>query len=1503
MRKITLLTIFSLLFAWCSFAQVQIGEGTNETQRVPFEPYYGYSYTQSIYLSSEINATGEIISLQWFYSGTSALPDSQDLTIYLGETTKNTFESSSDWEDISNLTQVYNGGITVSAGSDGWVTLTFDTPFNYTGVGNLIVAVDENTASYDESGDDFHNTDVGSQRSIGFYSDGTNPDPASPPTTGFSFFTSNYVPNIIFDGITQTCPTLSDLSADNVTTTSADLTWTAGGTETEWEILYGEAGFDLETEGTTISDNDGTLGESLSGLSSDTDYEVYVKSICSASDESAYVGPSGFTTLVSCPDPSEIYTTNVTSISAEVYWLAGLSETEWEILYGETGFDPETEGTTISDNDGTLGVELTGLMPQTQYDVYVKGVCDIDDESNWVGPYTFGDYAALEVTGGFNEDVIANGVGDPSTTTTSLVDDDSYAYLSEDYQFSASDEPAGFGLPIDGNLSEGPTEGLNFQMADYSSNNSLRIPTAGEENGGTLIFDNSQTANNLYIMATSGSGSSVMAGTITFDDDTTQEIPNTDIPDWYGGPANMTIISGLGRVNVTDGNAASNSSNPRIYQLEVSVDPSNYDKVISSVNLYKESGDGIINVFGASIQFAPDCAEPTDLTVDNITSDSADITWTAGNTETEWEVLYGDAGFDAETEGTSIADDDGELGVTIADLSAITEYDVYVKAICGTDDESIWIGPISFQTECATYIPEYVEDFASFIPTCWEEAGSGLPSEGPSDLGTGSWFEEEFLNTGSNNAAAINLYTTGREEWLISPSFDLSADSYELVYTTAVTNYLNSNPSDMGSDDEVQLLISEDNGATWSNLLTYDASNTPSATGQEEIIDLSTYSGTVKFAFWATDGTEDDSEDYDFFVDDFEVRIPPTCPAPVDLLVENITTSSADISWTAGEDETEWEILYEEEGFDPETEGNSLMDDDGEIGEELTDLTSGGVGYDVYVRAICGDDNESVWIGPITFYTNCEAIDTAYAEDFETNLSIPTCWSSINQGTANQWNISSTITGGAYSGSNAAKIVYESATAHDDYLITPLMEIVEETNDKFSFWIKSRSTTFLEPYEVVLSTTGSDSDSSFNVTLQEEETAPAIWTKVEFDLSEYVGETINIAVRATGTNEWELYADDFVFEPLLICEAPTNVIVENVTDSSADISWTAGDDETEWEILYGEADFDPMTQGTSVMDTDGTIGETISPLMANTPYDVYVRAVCGEDDQSDWTAVETFTTEQLPCEVPTNVIVENVTDSSADINWTAGGTETEWEILYGEADFDPMTQGTSVMDTDGTIGETISPLMANTPYDVYVRAICGEDNQSDWTAVETFTTEQLPCEAPTDVVISNVLQTSADISWTASGDETEWEILYGEAEFDPLTDGISVMDTDGIIGETLVELTPETDYDVYVRAICSDDNFSDWTAVQSFTTEDLSIAAEQFEGFEYYPNPVKSTLSLSATFQIEKVVVYNLLGQKVNQLTPNTLTTEVNMDRLSAATYLVSVTIDGQVKTFRVIKE
>ncbi|WMI68771.1 choice-of-anchor L domain-containing protein [Mangrovimonas sp. YM274] len=285
MRK--LLLLFLVLFSVFNQlnAQVAIGSGTLESENAPFEPFYGYSYSQTVYLASEINASGTITDIQWYYSGTSAMPNSQELVIYMAESPKSEFDSNTDWEPIDSFTEVYSGGITVTAGSPGWVQITLDTPFDYANTDNLIIAVEENMPAYDSSGDDFYNSEVGTNRTIYHFSDSVNADPASPPTANNIDTT---IPNIILGGIEQLCPNPYSAEVD-VNLTTADFTW-EGGSATAWEVINQEVG------GTAPTDTDsGTSVDASTYQATDltlgADYEFYVRADCGADGYSGWVGP------------------------------------------------------------------------------------------------------------------------------------------------------------------------------------------------------------------------------------------------------------------------------------------------------------------------------------------------------------------------------------------------------------------------------------------------------------------------------------------------------------------------------------------------------------------------------------------------------------------------------------------------------------------------------------------------------------------------------------------------------------------------------------------------------------------------------------------------------------------------------------------------------------------------------------------------------------------------------------------------------------------------------------------------------------------------------------------------------------------------------------------------------------------------------------------------------------------------------------------------------------
>src|SRR5690606_10755050 len=114
-----------------------------------------------------------------------------------------------------------------------------------------------------------------------------------------------------------------------------------------------------------------------------------------------------------------------------------------------------------------------------------------------------------------------------------------------------------------------------------------RIPTVNTS--GTLIFTNQVAATKLYLLATSGSGTSTITGTITFTDNSTQSITSSVIPDWFFSNALPVAASGFGRVNRMTNAMENPSGDPRLYQLTINILPANQSKQIASIEFTKTS--------------------------------------------------------------------------------------------------------------------------------------------------------------------------------------------------------------------------------------------------------------------------------------------------------------------------------------------------------------------------------------------------------------------------------------------------------------------------------------------------------------------------------------------------------------------------------------------------------------------------------------------------------------------------------------------------------------------------------------------------------------------------------------------------------------------------------------------------------------------------------------------------------------------------------------------------
>ena len=127
---------------------ITIGEGNGMTDVVPYNTFYNYSFTEQIFLASEIEYAGTIKAVSFRLAYSYNTEHTSDIVVYMKNVTRSVFEDTSDYEPVTEDDIVFTGPWTIPADYDGWITIEFDTPFAYNGTNNLLIAVDENSADY-----------------------------------------------------------------------------------------------------------------------------------------------------------------------------------------------------------------------------------------------------------------------------------------------------------------------------------------------------------------------------------------------------------------------------------------------------------------------------------------------------------------------------------------------------------------------------------------------------------------------------------------------------------------------------------------------------------------------------------------------------------------------------------------------------------------------------------------------------------------------------------------------------------------------------------------------------------------------------------------------------------------------------------------------------------------------------------------------------------------------------------------------------------------------------------------------------------------------------------------------------------------------------------------------------------------------------------------------------------------------------------------------------------
>lgn len=199
------LTILLLSTFNISKAQtVTVGTGTLTDTHCPIYSYYGYNYSQTIYLASELTSAGAtgpsfISSISYYYNTPSTPETTWDhWDIYMKNSSKSIFSTNNNWDN--GLSQVFSGTINIPATGGQWITINLDTPFLWDGTSNLVVGVNENSPGYSGSpGAEFQVTTLGSPtdyRTLLYYEDPNNPNPLAPPNANYSI---NSFANAMFE--------------------------------------------------------------------------------------------------------------------------------------------------------------------------------------------------------------------------------------------------------------------------------------------------------------------------------------------------------------------------------------------------------------------------------------------------------------------------------------------------------------------------------------------------------------------------------------------------------------------------------------------------------------------------------------------------------------------------------------------------------------------------------------------------------------------------------------------------------------------------------------------------------------------------------------------------------------------------------------------------------------------------------------------------------------------------------------------------------------------------------------------------------------------------------------------------------------------------------------------------------------------------------------------------------------------------------------------------------
>ncbi|WP_300570900.1 choice-of-anchor J domain-containing protein [Flavobacterium sp.] len=706
-----------------------------------------------------------------------------------------------------------------------------------------------------------------------------------------------------------------------------------------------------------------------------------------------------------------------------------------------------------------------------------------------------------------------------------------------------------------------------------------------------------------------------------------------------------------------------------------------------------------IYIDDVNIDDLPACSPPSYPAITNgsITQNEAQFYWTSGYQNTQWEVAV-------QPLGSGIPTGSGELvgtnPFTKTGLMASTRYEYYVRAYCSSTLQSEWVGPVAFNTLCdALPVPYYESLNDTDVNTkkfCWSV-----------DNRNGDNNARWTINATNASISPRDLFMNpfvSFDDYLVSANVNVTGRKMLKFNYKVVTDPFNSVPR---GNFEVLMSSTPDFSNPTVLIAAHDFDNA------DFLEDFVIFNGTgpAYFAIHLPSTMDNPRNTGIVVIDDFSIEDAPLCPNPSLPIASNVLTNSATLSWTLGFNETQWEVAIQSPNSGVPTGSGTVVN---------TNPTYNATGlqantfYEYYVRAVCGS-NYSAWIGPIKFKTICNVLPTPFIETFEPNSPTESCWTVVNNNVdGNQWVLNMTVDP-MFGEQMAAMNSYTNGN-NDDWLISPT--IAAQPNQRLRFYYKGYA--FEEDLKVKISSNGVDI-SQFATILYENNVLTSTTTGTT------TGSNTITVVNAQGAR-----VGDRVWIPGWPLPYPTYVAGisgNTITLSNAATLTLAGPLSVEFihEVINNTEPKEMVINLTGI---------TV-PTNINIAFQVPKYPSNSWNYRGSYLYIDNVSVENIPaCPSVINVTTNtnNLTDTTATIDWQTTGSETSWEISvqpFGTAapvgntlpqylrtaNAHPYTIRNTLpqyLRTANAHPYTITGLTPSTRYQYYVRAVCSGSSQSTW---------------------------------------------------------------------------------------------------------------------------------------------------------------------------------------------